>query len=100
MDAEGYDLTADLKQRIQDKIAGLDEYMGTLGRGHVAVSWEGGSNEQTKIRAQAWGPDHKFDASDTDWSAVKAIDKTHAKLESQIRGVSEKTISKRDHNRH
>ena len=100
IDTEHYDLSDDLKQRIQDKIAGLDEYMDTLDRGHVTVSWEGGPNEQTRIRAQVWGPGQKFDASDTDWKAVTAIDKTHSKLESQIRRVHEKSISERDHNRH
>jgi ribosomal subunit interface protein len=100
IDTEGYDLSDDLKKRIQDKIAGLDEFMDTLDRGHVTVSWEGGPNEQTRIRAQLWGPDHQFDASDTDWKAVTAIDKTHSKLESQIRRVHEESISKRDHNQH
>ncbi|MCL1600151.1 MAG: ribosome-associated translation inhibitor RaiA [Actinomycetia bacterium] len=100
IDTEHYDLSDDLKQRIQDKIAGLDEYMDTLDRGHVTVSWEGGPNEQTRIRAEVWGPGQRFDASDTDWKAITAIDKTHSKLESQIRRVHEKSISKRDHNRH
>jgi ribosomal subunit interface protein len=100
IDTEHYDLSDDLKQRIQDKIAGLDEYMDTLDRGHVTVSWEGGPNEQTRIRAQVSGPGHQFDASDTDWKAETAIDKTHSELESQIRRVHEETISKRDHNRH
>ena len=100
IDTEGYDLSSDLKQRIQDMIAGLDEFMDTLDRGHVTVSWEGGKNEQTRIRAQVWGPGQHFDASDTDWKAITAIDKTHSKLESQIRRVHEKSISKRDHNRH
>lgn len=96
IDTEGYDLTGDLRQRIQDKFAGLDEYLDTLDRGHVTVSWEGGSNEQTRIRAQVRGPGHQFDASDTDWKAVTAIDKTHSELESQIRRVHERSISKRD----
>jgi ribosomal subunit interface protein len=99
IDTEGYDLSDDLKQQIQDKIAGLDEHMDTLDRGHVTVSWEGGPNEQTRIRAQVWGPGHTFDASDTDWKAVTAIDKTHSKLESQIRRAHEDSISRRDHNR-
>jgi ribosomal subunit interface protein len=99
IDTEGYDLSADLKQRIQNKIAGLDEFMDTLDRGHVTVSWEGGPNEQTKIRARVWGPGHEFDASDTDWKAITAVDKTHSKLESQIRRVHKKAISERDHDR-
>jgi ribosomal subunit interface protein len=100
IDTEHYDLSDDLKQRIQDKIAGLDEFLDTLDRGHVTVSWEGGPNEQTRVRAQVSGPGHQFDASDTDWKAVTAIDKTHSELESQIRRVHEDSISKRDHNRH
>ena len=99
IDTEHYDLSDDLKQRIQDKIAGLDEFMDTLDRGHVTVSWEGGPNEQTRIRAQVWGPSQQFDASDTDWKAETAIDKTHSKLESQLRRVHEKSISDRDHDR-
>ena len=99
IDTEHYDLSDDLKQRIQSKIAGLDEFMDTLDRGHVTVSWEGGPNEQTRIRAQVWGPGHQFDASDTDWKAITAIDKTHSELESQIRRAHEKSISERDHNR-
>ena len=96
IDTEHYDLSDDLKQRIHDKIAGVDEYMDTLDHGHVTVSWEGGLNGQTRIRAQVWGPGHQFDASDTDWKAVTAIDKTHSELESQIRRVHEKSISERD----
>jgi ribosomal subunit interface protein len=93
INAVGYDLSDDLKQRIQDKIAGLDEYMNTLDRGYVTVSWEGSPNEQTKIRAQVSGPgDQFFDASGTDWKAVTAIDETHSKLESQIRRAQEKAI--------
>ena len=96
IDTEGYDLSSDLKERIQDRIGGLDEFMDTLDRGHVTVSWEGGPNEQTKIRAQAWGPDNRFEASDTDWKAETAIDKTRSKLESQVKEAHNKRISKRD----
>lgn len=98
IDTEHYDLSDDLKQRIQQKIAGLDKYMDTLDRGHVSVSWEGGTNEQTKIRAQVWGPGQHFDVSDTDWKAETAIDETHSELESQIRRAHEKSISQRDRN--
>lgn len=100
IDTEHYDVSDDLKQRIQAKIGGLDEFMDTLDRGHVTVSWEGGPNEQTKIRAQVWGPGHQFDASDTDWNAETAINRTHSRLESQIRRAHEDAISKRDHDRH
>ena len=100
IDTEHYDLSDALKTLIQEKIRGLDEYMDKLERGHVTVSWEGGSNEQTRIRAQVTGPGHQFDASDTDWKAITAIDKTASRLESQIRRVHEKTISQRDHDKH
>ncbi len=100
IDADSYDLDSALKSRIEDRIGGLDEFMDTLDEGHVTVSWEGGGrNEQTKIRAQVWGPGHKFEASDTDWKPVKAIDQTRQKLESQIRRVHEKQISERDRKR-
>jgi ribosomal subunit interface protein len=97
IDTEGYDLDKDLKTRIQDKIGGLDEYMNSLDRGHVTVSWEGGQNEQTKIRAQVWGPGHKFESSDTDWHATTAVDQASHKLETQIRRQHGKEISDRDH---
>lgn len=99
IDADSYDLDSDLKSRIEDRIGGLDEFMDTLDEGHVTVSWEGGPNEQTKIRAQVWGPGHKFEGSDTDWKAKKAIDQTRQKLESQIRREHEKQISERDQKR-
>jgi|GEM_PF-2623966 len=78
LDTEGYPLNDDLKARIHDRIGGLDEFMDTLDRGHVTVSWEGGPNEQTKIRAQVWGPGNKFDGSDVNWKAETAIDKTRS----------------------
>lgn len=96
IDTEGYDLSSDLRTRIQDQIGGLDELNEILDRGHVTVSWEGGPNEQTKIRAQVWGPDNRFEASDTEWNAENAIDKTRSKLESQIKETHNKRISNRD----
>lgn len=98
IDADGYDLSDDLRSRIEKKIGGLDEYMDTLKDGHVTVSWEGGSNEQTKVRAQVWGGEHKFDGSDTDWKPVTAIDQTSKKLETQIRREHSKDL--RSHDRH
>jgi ribosome-associated translation inhibitor RaiA len=89
IDTEHYDLSDDLRKRIHDRIGGLDEFMDTLDRGHVTVSWAGGPNEQTRIRAQLWGPGHQFDGSDTDWKAETAIDRTRTKLESQIRRAHE-----------
>ena len=96
---EDYDLDSDLKSRIEDRIGGLDEFMDSLDKGHVVVSWEGGPNEQTRVRARVWGPGHEFEASDTDWKPVKAIDQTRQKLESQIRREHEKQISERDRGR-
>ena len=96
IETEDYDLDSELKNRIEDRIGGLDEFMDTLDEGHVTVSWEGGPNEQTRIRAQVWGPGHKFEASDSDWKAKKSIDQTRQKLESKIRRVHEKHISERD----
>ncbi len=97
IDTEHYDLSEDLRRSIKNRIGGLDEFMGTLDRGHVTVSWEGGPNEQTRIRAQLLGPGYQFDGSDTDWNAETAIDKTRRKLESQIRKAHEKDISDRTH---
>jgi ribosomal subunit interface protein len=99
IDAESYDLDSDLKRRIEDRIGGLDEFMDTLDKGHVTVSWVGGPHEQTRVRAQVWGPGQKFEGSDTDWKPVKAIDQTRQKLESQIRREHRKQISERDRKR-
>lgn len=99
IDVEGYDLSNDLKARIQDRIGGLDEFMDTLDGGHVTVAWEGGSNEETRVSAQVWGGGNKFDASDVDWKPVTAVDKTRSKLESQIKKVHDKAISERDRRR-
>ena len=43
IDADGYELSDDLRSRIEDRIGGLDEFMNTLTEGHVTVSWEGGN---------------------------------------------------------
>jgi ribosomal subunit interface protein len=99
IDADDYDLSDDLKSRIEDRIGGLDEFMDALDEGHVTVSWEGGSHEQTKVDAQVWGGGHKFDSSDTDWKPVKAIDQTRQKLESQIRREHGKELRSRDQHR-
>ncbi len=99
IDADSYDLSDELKSRIEDRIGGLDEFMDTLDQGHVTVSWEGGSHEQTKVRAQVWGGGHKFDGSDTDWKPVKAIDQTRQKLESQIRREYGKELRSHDQHR-
>ena len=98
IDVDSYDLSDDLKSRIEDRIGGLDEFMDTLTQGHVTVSWAGGKNEQTEVRAQVWGGGRKFNGSDTDWKAEKAIDQTREKLSSQIR--REHSKESRSHDRH
>ncbi|MEA3502606.1 MAG: HPF/RaiA family ribosome-associated protein [Actinomycetota bacterium] len=99
IDVEDYDLSDELKARIQDRIGGLDEFMDTLDKGHVTVAWEGGKNEQTRVSAQVWGGGDKFEGSDVDWKSVTAIDKTRSKLESQITKVHGKRLSERDRRR-
>lgn len=99
IEAEGYDLSDDLRSRIEDRIGGLDEFMDTLTDGHVTVSWEGGKNEQTKVRAQVWGGGSEFEGSDTDWKAEKAIDQTREKLSSQIRRKHSKDLRSHDQHR-
>ena len=97
--ADGYDLSGDLRGRIEDRIGRLDEFMSALTEGHVTVSWEGGKGEQTEVRAQVWGGGHKFEASDTDWEPVKAVDQTRQKLESQIRRQHSKETESHDRHR-
>ena len=99
IDSVEYDLDDDLRSRIIDRIGGLDEFMKGLEKGHVAVSWEGGSHEQTRVSAEVWGGGRHFDASDTDWKPVKAIDQTRQKLESQITREHAKELKSRDHPR-
>ena len=99
IDTDGYDLSDDLRSRIEDRIGGLDEFMDTLTDGHVTVSWEGGKNEQTKVRAQVWGGGSKFEGSDTAWKAEKAIDQTREKLSSQIRQKHSKDLRSHDQHR-
>jgi len=99
IDTADYDLDDDLRNRIVDRIGGLDEFMSGLDEGHVSVAWEGGPGEKTKVSAEVWGGGHRFDASDTDWKPAKAIDQTRQKLESQISGEHSKKIDDRDHGR-
>ena len=98
IDTVKYDLDDDLRSRIVDRIGGLDEFMSDLEEGHVTVEWQGGSHEQTKVSAEVWGGKNRFDASDTDWKPVTAIDQTRQKLESQISGEHSKELD-RDHHR-
>ena len=100
IDTEAYDLDDDLRTRIEDRIGGLDEFMDTLDRGHVTVSWEGGQNEQTRIRAQLQGGGHHFEASDTDWKPNAAVDATRDKLEKQIHSARSKAKDARNHGGH
>ena len=97
IDADGYDLDADLRQRISDKIGALDTYLDSLDTGHVTVSWGGDKRAETAIRAQVRGPGHHFEASDIDRDPTTAVDRTHHKLETQIRREHGKEISERDH---
>jgi ribosome-associated translation inhibitor RaiA len=96
IDSVEYDLDDDLRSRIIDRIGGLDEFMNTLEEGRVTVSWEGGFEEQTRVGAEVWGEGSHFDASDTDWKPVKAIDQTRQKLESQITREHSKELKSRD----
>ncbi|WP_193165030.1 HPF/RaiA family ribosome-associated protein [Microbulbifer hainanensis] len=95
--AEQYNLSGELKGRILERFGGLDEYMNTLHRGRVAVSWDGDDSKQTKVSAQVWGPGHEFEASDIEWDADTAITKAHHKLETQIRREHKKELDKRNH---
>lgn len=96
IDSDGYDLDDALRQRIRDRIGGVDRYMDSLDSGHVTLSWEGGTGEQTRVSAQVWGAGHRFEASDTDRDAVTAVDRTHHELETQIRREHGKELSRRD----
>ena len=97
IDSVGYQLDDELRSRITDRIGGLDEFMKGLDQGHVAISWEGGSNEQTRVSAEVWGGGHRFDASDTDWKPITAIDQTRQKLETQITREHSRELKNRDH---
>lgn len=97
IDGDGYKLDNTKRDEIEAKIGGLDAHMDSLRHGHVTVSWEGGTDEQTKVSAHIWGSGHRFDASDTDWDAMTAIDKTGHKLATQIRREHRKVVSKRRH---
>ncbi len=97
IDGQGYALYDALKDEIHAKIGELDEHMDSLQTGHVTVSWEGGKDEQTKIHAQLWGSGHRFEASDIDWTAFVAVDRTRNKLATQIRREHRKDVAKRRH---
>ena len=97
IDGQGYELYDELRDEIHAKIGGLDEHMEALQQGHVTVSWEGGTNEQTKVHAQIWGSGHRFDASDVDWNAMAAVDKAGHKLATQIRREHRKTVARHRH---
>jgi ribosomal subunit interface protein len=99
IETKNYDLHDDLRTRATDRIGGLDEFMNTLDEGRVTFSWEGGPNEQTKVSAKVWGGGERFEASDTDWKAEKAIDQTRRKLESQIRRKHSQQLGSHDQHR-
>jgi ribosomal subunit interface protein len=94
IDGKGYALDDELRGEIHARIGGLDEHMEVLDTGHVIVSWEGGTDELTKVHAQLWGKGHRFEASDTDRNAVASIDKTGQKLATQIRREHRKDVAK------
>jgi ribosomal subunit interface protein len=97
IDGQGYELNDDLNDEIHAKIGGLDENMDALQSGHVTVSWEGGPDGQTKVHAQVSGSGHRFDATDTDWSAMAAVDKVGHKLATQIRREHRKDVAEHRH---
>jgi ribosomal subunit interface protein len=97
IDGQGYALGDELRDEIRTKIGGLDEHMMALRSGHVIVSWEGGTDEQTKVHAQVWGAGHRFDASDVDRSPTAAIDQVGNKLATQIRRAHDKEVSEQRH---
>jgi ribosomal subunit interface protein len=97
IDGQGYELDDELKDEIQGKFGGLDEHMDSLQSGHVTVSWEGGPDEQTKVHAKLWGAGHRFDASDTDWSSMTAVDNVGHKLATQIRREHRKDVAEHRH---
>jgi len=97
IDGQGYTLQRDLEDEIRAKIGHLDDHMDWLQEGHVTVSWEGGTDEQTRVHAQVWGAGHRFDASDTDWSPMTAVDRAGEKLATQIRREHRKDVASRRH---
>ena len=97
IDGQGYELTDELKDKINSKIGGLDEHMESLQSGHVTVTWEGGKEAQTKVHAQLWGSGHRFEASDIDRAAFAAIDQTGHKLATQIRREHRKDVADHRH---
>jgi len=97
IDSKMYELSDDLRNRIIEQLGGLDEFMDTLQEGDVSVSWEGGSHEQTRVSAELRGGGRRFEASDTDWKPITAIDRTRHKLEAQITKEHSKDLDRRDH---
>ena len=85
IETKDYALDDDLRGRATDRIGGLDEFMDTLDEGRVTFSWDDRANERTAVFAEVRGGGERFEASDTDWKAEKAVDETRRKLESQIR---------------
>lgn len=97
--ADDYDLSDELRRTAIDKIGALDEYIKGIQTAHVIFSWEGGPGEQTSVRAQVDGGGHRFEASDVDWKALTALDKTRHELETQIRRQKSRELDTRDHRR-
>jgi ribosomal subunit interface protein len=99
IDSVHYDLDDALRSLIVDRIGGLDELMSGLVEGRVAVSWEGGPHQETKVSAQVWGGGHHFEASDTHREPFEAIDQTRHKLEAQISKKHSKELKHGDDRR-
>jgi ribosomal subunit interface protein len=94
IDGKGYTLDDELRGEINARIGGLDEHMEVLDTGHVIVSWEGGTDEFTKVHAQLWGKGHRFEASDMDRNPIASIDKAGQKLAKQIRREHRKEVAR------
>ncbi|MGI9242282.1 MAG: HPF/RaiA family ribosome-associated protein [Verrucomicrobiales bacterium] len=95
--ADDYELSGELRRTAIEKIGALDEYMKGIQTAHVVFSWEGGPGKQTSVHAQVDGGGHRFEASDIDWEALTALDKTRHELASQLRRQKSKEIDARDH---
>ena len=91
----GYDLDDTLGRRVTETFGGLDEYLPRLQAVRVTFAWEGGHGEQTKLHAQTHAPGHQFEASSTDWTPEKAVERTRRELTAQIRREHDKRVTRR-----
>ena len=56
IDCEHYELDEDLRNRIENRIGGLDEFMNSLADGDVTVSWEGGPQNRPRCALRCGVP--------------------------------------------